>query len=96
MQDSELLLSALNALIGHVTPNLRCVRVEEKNNVFILNFYYDKSPTDDEIELASLTDTEFSSDFPSPEYETDFYISTLPYPEPIPKNGQCVYRRYEE
>jgi hypothetical protein len=38
MGNRELLLSILRALIGHVTPNLRCVRVEEKNDVITLFF----------------------------------------------------------
>lgn len=95
MNDSELLLSILNALIGNVTPNLRCVRVEDKNNAITLFFYYDNPPTEDEIELASLADTEFIADFPSPKYTTDCKVLALPYPEPIPKNGLCVYKRYE-
>lgn len=47
-------------------------------------------------ELASLTDTEFIADFPSPDYHTDFKIHTIPFPQKIPQTGYCVYQRFEK
>lgn len=92
----EILLSIQRALIGHVTHNLRSVCIENISDVITLVFYYDQSPSEEEVELASLVDTEFISDFPTPEYKTDSKVLTLPYPEPIPDNGECVYLRYEQ
>jgi hypothetical protein len=68
--------------------------LKKKMMLLLCFFYYDIHPTEDEMELASLTDTEFISDFPDD--NTDCKVITLPYPTPIPKNGLCVYKRYEE
>lgn len=88
--------SAQRALIGNVTPNLRLVGINiEKNDTPILEFFYDKTPTEDEEELASLTDTEFLSDFPMG-FQTGFKITSLNYPEPIPKMLLKIYQRYEK
>lgn len=87
--------SIQRALIDNVTPNLRSVQVDTKNDLITLIFFYDEPPSEDELERASLADTEFISDFPSPEYKTDCKIVILPYPEPLPKDSLCVYKRYE-
>ncbi len=58
-------------------------------------FYYDKAPSEEEEELASIADTEFIADFPSPEYKTRFDKKVIPYPEKIPDFGFCIYHRYE-
>lgn len=95
MNHLELLGSMQRALIGHVTPNLRSVYLDVDDSLITLVFFYDKPPSEDEMELASLADTEFISDYPSPEYRTECKIFTLPYPENFPKHGLCVYKRYE-
>lgn len=91
-----ILCSILGALVGYVTPNLRAVYVDFPNGMYRLCFYYDQPPTEDEAELASLADTEFIADFPRPDYETDFEIFTIPYPQNIPNTGYCAYLRYEK
>ncbi len=98
MNYQELRGSIPRAIIGKVTPNLRGVYVEIKNDLSTLIFFYGNPPSEDEIELASLADTEFIADFPSPEYKTDCKVFTLPYPDPLPKDNSvfyCLYRRYE-
>jgi hypothetical protein len=92
----EVLGSVRRALIGNVTPNLRAVYVDLEEELITLLFYYNDPLSEDEEELASLTDTEFISDFPSPEYKTDCKVHVIPYPQKIEKKGYCVYRRYEK
>lgn len=82
------------ALLGHITPNLRAVSVECKENEIKLFFYYDDLPSEDERELANLSDTEFISDFPV-SIKTDFEIIHLPKPTTIPRLGMFVYLRHE-
>lgn len=92
----EALCSIQRALLGKVTPNLRAVCLvlsDEKKHLF---FYYNTPPSEEEEELASLADTEFISDFPSPDYQTDCTISVIPYPKKMPENGYYVYLRYEQ
>ncbi len=94
---SRVLCSIQGCLLGYVTPNLRAVYVLiKKENEYELFFYYDKKPSEDEEELASLADTEFIADFPSPECKTDCSVHVIPYPETIIQDGFCVYQRYEE
>lgn len=95
MNYHELRESIQAALIGRITPNLRSVYIETKNDLITLIFFYDKPPAEHELELASLANTEFIADFPSPEYKTDCKILTLPYPQRFPKDSLCVYSRYE-
>lgn len=96
MNNLEILCSIQRALIGHVTSNLRAAYVSINRNIFYLTFYYDNPASDEEEELSSLVHTEFVSDFPAPDFQTDFAIYTFPYPKIIPDNGQCVYKRFEK
>lgn len=93
---SNVFCSIQRALLGNVTPNLRAVYIRLENETYGLVFFYDKELSEEEEELASLTDTEFIADFPSPDYKTSCAIEILPYPKPIPKKGYCVYERYEK
>lgn len=87
----SIVCSLQRALLGNVTENLRAVNVIIKERV-VLMFYYDSLPSEEEEELASLTDTGFLSDFP--ELPNDFKIIHLPYPAKIPE-GLMIFQRYE-
>lgn len=88
--------SVQRALIGYITSNLRsvCVNIDENEKITLI-FYYNEEPSEDERELASLTDTEFISDFSLPEFDTDAKVLVLPYPKPIPKSTAMIYKKYE-
>jgi hypothetical protein len=93
---SRVLCSIQGCLLERITPNLRAVYVViKRENEYGLVFYYDKELSEEEEELASLTDTEFIADFATPNYKTDCTIKVLPYPEKIVQEGFCVYKRYE-
>ena len=92
---SKILCSVQCALLDNVTPNLRAVFVKFKDDVISLTFFYDKQPSEDEAELASLADTEVIADFPSPEYQVNCQIVIHPYPLKLPKEGKYAYLRYE-
>jgi hypothetical protein len=94
MHINSIRLSMQVHLLGHITPNLRAVYVQIRDNIITLVFYYDNPPSEDEQELASLVHTEFIS-HSSYDYKTDYQVITLPYPAWIPKDGVCVYLRYE-
>jgi hypothetical protein len=96
-ETSNLFCSIQRALIGKITPNLRAVYVLFKGeNSFELILYYDQDLTEEEEELASLVDTEFISDFPSSNYNTSFVTKIIPFPNKVPKEGFCVYQRFED
>lgn len=84
-------------MLGNVTPNLRALYVVFENpKSFELIFYFDKPPSVDEEEFASLVDTDVLSDFPSPYFKTGFSTLVFPSPNKILSEGYCVYRRYEK
>lgn len=91
----RLLCSVQLALLGHVTPNLRAVYAFVENEIYGVIFYYDNPLSENEEELASLADTEFIANFPYG-CETTSAIKIVPYPNPIPEKGHCVYKRYEK
>lgn len=86
------------SLWGYVTPNLRAVYVFfDKDNSFEMNLYYDQSPNDDEEELGWLAETEVIADFPfTLSYRQESCVKVLPYPQEFPRDGFCVYHRYEK
>lgn len=67
----------------------------DNQELISLFFYYDKEPSEDECELASLADTEFIADFPLPAFRTDCRVLTWPYPKAIPKSKIVIYKKYE-
>jgi hypothetical protein len=95
MDWKDLLISAQRALLDKVTMNLRSVCILTHNDNIEFRFYYNQPPSEQEEELASLADSEFISDFPSPEYNTRFCQMVIPFPEKIPDVGYCIYQRYE-
>ncbi len=95
MEILSVLGSVQRALLGRVTPNLRAVHINIDNEQIILSFYYDKSPSEEEIELSSLADTDFISDFPGPEFKTDCKVLVVPYPQMLPGAQFYAYQRFE-
>lgn len=95
MDITGLRLSAMRALWGVVTPNLREVSVQEKDKVITLYFYYDAEPSEREIDLSEDGATEVVADFSEP-----FLISckreVVNYPLKINFSGNLIYSRYEE
>lgn len=96
MDITTTLLSVQRALFHSVTSNLRAVYINIINNCVHIMFYYDNPPSEEEQELAMCAETEVISDFSSIEYKSNLQFITLPYPNPIPHKGVCVYKRYEE
>lgn len=94
----DLILSANRALLCEIRPNMRKVSVEylKDQKKIILHFYYDKSPTQEELDydVFGVISAEMSCDFPL-EISWEENIIVLPYPNKLPEVGVCVYRRYE-
>ena len=88
-------LSAMRALWGIVTPNLRKVSIQEKNQVISLYFYYDQEPSQEEIDLSEDAATEVISDFSNP-YLIACEKQVVKSPEKINFIGYLVYSRFEK
>ena len=90
----RLQLSALRGLWGNVTPDLRKVSIEFKENTIYMYFYYDKEVTPEVEELAEDSVTEVISDYPDT-VQIESEIMVVNYPEKINHKGYLIYYRYE-
>ncbi|CDZ81571.1 hypothetical protein BN1013_02107 [Candidatus Rubidus massiliensis] len=89
----EIRCSLQIALLGAVTPNLRAVIANHKDYNVELYFYYETSPSDDEVDLSDIVETEVYSYFKKVFVKT--YRIVSPVTEKIPSFGLWVYRRSE-
>lgn len=95
MDIAGLRLSGMRALWGIITPNLRKVSIEEKENVISLYFYYDHEPSEEEIELSEDAATEVISDF-SDSYLIACARQVIKAPQKINFIGYLIYSRFEK
>jgi hypothetical protein len=93
-EDIKLILSSLKALIGEITPSLRCVSVEEKNKTILWKCVFDSNVTEDDFELLSAAATEVIADYPSP-YGIEEIIIVIPCPQPTEPLKHVIYHRHE-
>ncbi len=77
---------------------MRKVSVEYIKNEkkIVLYFYYDSQVSQEELDydVFGVISAEMSCDFPQ-EIEWEEKLIVLPYPNKLPEEGICVYRRYE-
>lgn len=88
-------LSAMRALWGIVTPNLREVSIQEKDHVISLYFYYDQEPSEEEIDLSEDAATEVIANYPDP-YLIACERQVVKSPEKINFVGYLIYSRFEK
>lgn len=93
-QDISLLLSAVRALQGNVTPPLRSASVEWKANTIVWKCVFDTTATADDYELMSIAAAEIIADFPEAELE-EIYLTIAP-PESVEPLQQLIYLRHEQ
>ena len=88
------LLSAQNALLGVVTPELRAVvvDVDKEQELLYVRFYYDGNVSEDLIELWRCAITEISADL-GPDHILDNGVERLDFPMKIPLRGRYAYLR---
>jgi hypothetical protein len=91
----SLRLSAMRALWGIVTPNLRKMSIKETDNVISVYFYYDQNPSEEEIDLSEDAATEVIADFSAP-FLISCERSVIAYPEKITFEGYLIYSRFEK
>jgi hypothetical protein len=95
MDVAALRLCSMRALWGIVTPNLRKVSVEEKDNVISLYFYYDQEPSEEEIDLSEDAATEVIAGF-AESCLIDCKRVVVKSPEKINFTGYLIYSRFEK
>lgn len=84
------------ALLGVITNNLRAVSASFIEKKIALYFYYDRAPSDEEIDLSERATKKFISCFGKITGEIKRFV--IPEPERIPleNDSTWVYWRYEE
>lgn len=92
--NEKLLISTMGGLWGTITPNVRKVSVEFVENTIIVHFYYEKKPTEQEIELSEDAVTEVIADFSEP-ILIKCQRQVVEMPKQIKSIGFLVYSRYE-
>lgn len=92
----DLKLSIQRALLGEITPNIRCVTINIINKKIELSFFIDGKVTEDDQENISCIETEVIADFED-NFDIKTNIKRIDYPYPIViEHGYCVYRRKED
>lgn len=96
----DLVFFSNRALQCEIRPNMRKISVDyiQEEKRFILYLYYDKPLTQEEIDydVAGTIIAEISSNFPNAiDIKWEDKIMVLPYPNILPNEGICIYRRYE-
>jgi hypothetical protein len=91
--DKKLILSSLRALWGLVTPNLRSVSVELRDNTIFWQCIFDKDTTEDDLELMSDASGEVIADFNINKLKVDIQI--IPFPEKTRHLKNLIYLRHE-
>ena len=93
---SVLKLSVGDALLGHVTPNLRGVCVNVDENKMYVNFYFDGEISKLDQELFDLSVSRFMEEFKATKVEFDIQMIRLDFPLKPPWIGGWVYKRSED
>ena len=81
------------ALLGSITPNLRAINANLKEDILELFFYYETPPSEDEEDLSEIVVTELYSDFINISITTHKIVLALS--EKIPNIGLRIFHRKE-
>ncbi len=91
--DSKLILSSVRALWGLVTPHLRSVSVEMRDNTIFWQCIFDKDATEGDLEFMSEASSEVIADFKSNKINENIQI--IPFPEKTRHLKNLIYLRNE-
>lgn len=81
------------ALLGSITPNLRAINANLKENSVELYFYYETPPSEEEEELSEIVVTELYADFI--DISINIHRIVLSLSDKIPEIGLRIFHRKE-
>jgi hypothetical protein len=90
----EVLVSAQQALLGEVGPNLRAVIVSFSESTIFFESFFHGEISDEDRESMSLVETELLASFPS-NHAVSHKLTRLDEPAPIPQRDHWAYLRRE-
>lgn len=91
--DIKLILSSVRALWGLVTPHLRSVSVEMRDNTIFWLCIFDKDATESDLELMSEASGEVIADFNT--NRINEIIQIIPFPGKTRHLKNLIYLRHE-
>ena len=68
------IISVQRALLGNLTNNMNAITISYNNSSFILKVYFEKEPSEDEIESLSEITSEVAADFPNINKIQELYL----------------------
>ena len=87
------------ALLGEVRPGMRKVSFEyiKQEKRFILYLFYNNplTPEEEDYDVSGSILAKIRSNFPDPEVTWESRVIIVTYPEWLPQQGKCIFRRYE-
>lgn len=86
-------LCVQRALLGSIVPSIRMVTVHINGGGRFVTVIFDSPPTEEELELMSVAETELLADYP--DNRVSVRVLTIPAPEDTSAPGIAVYARYE-
>jgi hypothetical protein len=94
METTSVKLSALRALLGHVSPTLRSASIEIVGGGIHWKCEFDQNASEDDFELCRMAGGEILADFSAVD---DFKESMLivPFPEKCQHLEHLIYYRHE-
>jgi hypothetical protein len=96
--NADLILSANRALFCEIRQYMRKINIVYNKNkkLITLIFYYESPPSKDELDydVFGTISAEMSTDF-SKDINWEEKVIVIPYPNKLPDQGICVFRRYE-
>jgi hypothetical protein len=91
--ETRLILSSIRSLLGSITPALRSVSVEFKDNTILWQSIFDENATSDDFELMNEATSELIADFPNAGLKET--IKKIPHPKKIKHLSNLIYLRHE-
>ena len=97
MEPTDLIASANRAMWGHITPNMRAVSLDfkEETAMIFVKYVFDEEPTEEEVDLTYTIGSEIIADFRKP-WRIHEAIEVVPYPHDFADLEVLVYARCEE
>ena len=87
------------ALLGEVRPNMRHVSVDyiKEEKKFSLYLFYNDPLTreEEDYDVSGTILAKIRSNFTDPEVNWESRVIIVTYPEWLPQQGKCIFRRYE-
>ncbi len=88
-KENRLSLSAMHALLGIITPNIRAINLDWKGSTITINFIFCGEILSEDLENAELCRNRVQEDFPAD--IVTVHCLRIDYPQDLPKADMYAY-----